>query len=108
MPDASHLGLAAPAGSTECSRQRGRGGWRERECKHACVVWGSSGGPQKREVLASCDVAVARVRRIDGAGADGDCLEVAVTRRTEMATAAATATATGETLAASRMTHLLD
>lgn len=32
------------------------------------------------------------------------------TRRTEMATAAATATATatGETLAASRMTHLLD
>lgn len=28
-------------------------------------------------MLASCDVAVARVRRVDGAGADGDCLEVA-------------------------------
>lgn len=40
---------------------------RERECKHACVVWGSSGGPQKREVLVSCDVAAARVR-VDGAG----------------------------------------
>lgn len=39
---------------------------RERECKHACVVWGPSGGPQKREVLVSCDVAAARVR-VDGA-----------------------------------------
>lgn len=42
-------------------------------------------------------------RLVDGAGADGDCLEVG---GSTMATAAATAT--GETLAACRMTHLLD
>lgn len=44
------------------AEEGGGEGGRERECKHACVVWGSSGGPQKREVLASCDVAVARAR----------------------------------------------
>lgn len=78
---------------------------RERECKHACVVWGSSGGPQKREVLVSCDVAAARVR-VDGAGLGQREKETRREGGEEMATAAATAA--GETLVASRMTHLLD
>lgn len=71
----------APAGSTECSRQRSRGEGEEGGSESVNMRV-SCGDPLEDHKNAKCShhamwqLPVPVQRRVDGAGADGDCLEV--------------------------------